>query len=65
MIFVEGRRLFTIAFTVRMRSEVLDVSLLAKRLGGGGHREAAGATIDAGFREAKQVLQDEISRYLC
>ncbi|WP_175463391.1 hypothetical protein [Selenomonas sp. KH1T6] len=37
MIFVEGRRLFTIAFTVRMRSEVLDVSLLAKRLGGGGH----------------------------
>ena len=49
---------------VRMRSEVLDVSLLAKRLGGGGHREAAGATIDAGFREAKQAFQDEISRYL-
>ena len=49
---------------VRMRSEVLDVSLLAKRLGGGGHREAAGATIYAGFCEARQALQDEISRYL-
>ena len=50
---------------MRMRSEVLDVSLLAKRLGGGGHREAAGATIEAGFKEARQVLRDEISRYLC
>ena len=48
----------------RMRSETLDVSLLAKRLGGGGHREAAGATIYAGFCEARQALQDEISRYL-
>ena len=49
---------------VRMRSEVLDVSLLAKMLGGGGHREAAGATIDVGFLEAKQVLQDEISKFM-
>ncbi|MBQ7497896.1 MAG: bifunctional oligoribonuclease/PAP phosphatase NrnA [Selenomonas sp.] len=49
---------------VRMRSEVLDVSLLAKRLGGGGHREAAGATIMAGFDEARHILKDEIIKFL-
>lgn len=49
---------------VRMRSEVLDVSLLAKRLGGGGHREAAGATIMAGVDEARHILKDEIIKFL-
>ena len=49
---------------VRMRSEVLDVSLLAQRLGGGGHREAAGATIMAGFDEARHILKDEIIKFL-
>lgn len=48
---------------VRMRSEVLDVSLLAQRLGGGGHREAAGATIMAGFDEARHILKDEIIKF--
>lgn len=49
---------------VRMRSELLDVSELAKVLGGGGHREAAGATIQAAFDDAKKILQDEILTFL-
>lgn len=49
---------------VRMRSEVLDVSKLAQILGGGGHREAAGATIQASFAEAKKILKDEIITFL-
>ena len=49
---------------VRMRSEVLDVSELARKLGGGGHREAAGATLRDGFAEAKEILKKEVSRYL-
>ena len=48
----------------RMRSEMLDVSLLAQRLGGGGHREAAGATIMAGFDEARHILKEEIIKFL-
>ena len=48
---------------VRMRSEVLDVSELARKLGGGGHREAAGATIGADFDTAKDILKKEVSAY--
>ena len=49
---------------VRMRSALLDVSKLARKLGGGGHKEAAGGTIEAGFSEARQILQNEISMFL-
>ena len=49
---------------VRMRSEKLDVSKLAQALGGGGHKEAAGASIKACFNEAKTILQKEIKGFL-
>lgn len=49
---------------VRMRSERRDVSKLAQALGGGGHKEAAGATINAGFTEAKKILQEEITGFI-
>ena len=49
---------------VRMRSEARDVSELARKLGGGGHRDAAGATIFAKFDIAKDILQEEVSSYL-
>ena len=49
---------------VRLRSETLDVSVLAQRLGGGGHREAAGAAIHAEFGRAKDVLKNEAVSYL-
>ena len=49
---------------VRMRSEVLDVSRIARALGGGGHKEAAGATIGKGFEKAKSILKEKIGVYL-
>lgn len=49
---------------VRMRSERRDVSKLAQALGGGGHRDAAGATINAGFIEAKRILREEVTGFL-
>lgn len=49
---------------VRMRSERCDVSKLAQSLGGGGHKESAGATINAGFIEAKKILHEEITGFL-
>ena len=49
---------------VRIRSEVLDVSELARKFGGGGHRNAVGATILAKFCIAKDILKKEVSSYL-
>lgn len=49
---------------VRMRSERLDVSKLAAKLGGGGHKDAAGATIRAGFDKAKEILRKELTEML-
>lgn len=45
---------------VSMRSKETDVSTLALRLGGGGHKRAAGCTIKLPFAEAKKSLIDEI-----
>ncbi len=45
---------------VSMRSKETDVSTLALRLGGGGHKRAAGCTIKLPFAEAKNCLIDEI-----
>ncbi len=45
---------------VSMRSKETDVSTLALRLGGGGHKRAAGCTIKLPFAEAKKCLIDEI-----
>ena len=49
---------------VRIRSEVLDVSRIAMALGGGGHKEAAGATIGKGFEKTKSILKEKIGAYL-
>lgn len=49
---------------VRMRSERLDVSKLAQEMGGGGHREAAGASISGDYGSAKETLVKEIVSYL-
>ncbi|WP_029540986.1 bifunctional oligoribonuclease/PAP phosphatase NrnA [Selenomonas sp. AB3002] len=49
---------------VRLRSERLDVSGLAYALGGGGHRESAGATIREIFASAKVILKQEVCLYL-
>lgn len=49
---------------VSMRSKQTDVSKLALRLGGGGHKRAAGCTIKKPFAEAKQYLIDEIIKSL-
>ncbi len=49
---------------VRMRSEELDVSKLAEALGGGGHREAAGATIMSNFHQARKIFMENVHSYL-
>lgn len=43
-------------YRVSMRSKAVDVSEIAKRLGGGGHVRAAGCTIYKNFDEAKALL---------
>ncbi len=48
---------------VRLRSEVLDVSEIARMFGGGGHKEAAGATIRENFVAAKKVLIEKSGIY--
>ena len=49
---------------VRMRSERLDVSKLAQEMGGGGHREAAGATIMSNFYQARKIFMEKVHNYL-
>lgn len=49
---------------VRIRSERLDAAKLAKVLGGGGHRDAAGATIRESFDKAGEILKMEVNSYL-
>lgn len=52
-------------YRVRMRSEVIDVSKIAKENGGGGHIDAAGFIINApSIKKAKQVLLGEIKKWL-
>jgi len=44
-------------FKVSMRSKGnMDVAEIARRLGGGGHKKAAGCTLDGGMMEAKNTL---------
>lgn len=49
---------------VRIRSKKLDVSKLAETLGGGGHRESAGANIEAGFGSAQRILKEKAALFL-
>ncbi|MCR5175728.1 MAG: DHH family phosphoesterase [Anaerovibrio sp.] len=49
---------------VSMRSKVTDVSKLAARLGGGGHKKAAGCTIYKNLYDTKHYLMDEIIKSL-
>ena len=45
---------------VSMRSKTVDVSKIARKLGGGGHIRAAGCSIKTSFEEAKQIIVDAI-----
>ena len=45
---------------VSMRSKTVDVSKIARSLGGGGHIRAAGCSIKTSFEEAKQIIVDAI-----
>lgn len=47
---------------VSMRSRTIDVSAIARNLGGGGHIRAAGCSIGAPFMIAKQILLKEIEK---
>ena len=49
---------------VSMRSKDTDISAIAARLGGGGHKRAAGCTLRMPFDEAKKCLMDEIIKSL-
>ena len=49
--------------SLRSRGE-LDVSVLAARLGGGGHKNAAGATLHMSMDEAVQTVHDLINETL-
>ena len=49
---------------VSMRSKGVDVSAIAKRLGGGGHVRAAGCTINKNMEEAKDILIKAIGEYM-
>lgn len=45
---------------VSMRSKTVDVSKIARSLGGGGHLRAAGCSIKTSFEEAKRIIVDAI-----
>ena len=47
---------------VSMRSRTVDVSAIARSLGGGGHIRAAGCTIKTPFAEAKQIIVNAIGK---
>lgn len=49
---------------VSMRSKGVDVSSIAKRLGGGGHVRAAGCTIEKNLDMAKMIIIRRIGEYL-
>ena len=50
---------------VSLRSgESVDVSEIAKSLGGGGHMRAAGITLDATLEEAKKIILDKLEKVL-
>lgn len=49
---------------VSMRSRTVDVSEIARSLGGGGHIRAAGCTIKENFDDAKKIIVETIKKYL-
>lgn len=49
---------------VSMRSKTVNVSDIAKKLGGGGHIRAAGCTIEKNLDEAKKILIRTIGEYM-
>ena len=49
-------------YRVSMRSRTVDVSKIARELGGGGHIRAAGCTIKKTFKEARETLLKEIGK---
>jgi len=49
---------------VSMRSRNVDVSAIARSLGGGGHIRAAGCTIKENFDDAKKIIVETIKKYL-
>lgn len=57
---IAGKNMYSVS--LRSQSEVKDVSVLANKLGGGGHKPAAGAKIEAkSIEEAIQKVQRAIS----
>ena len=53
-------------FKVSMRSsDQVDVSLIAKKFGGGGHKKAAGFEMLESSEVILQLVFDEVKRYLC
>ena len=52
-------------FKINLRSKnYVDVSIIANKLGGGGHKNAAGCTIEGNMRDIKQMLLKEIREVL-
>ena len=49
---------------VSMRSNIIDVSELSKKFGGGGHVRASGCTINADIKTAREMLLSEIEKQL-
>lgn len=57
----EGAR----SFRVSLRSKgAVNVSLVAERFGGGGHRNAAGLSVEGTFDEVRNQIVDELARLL-
>lgn len=61
LIIVEERPK-TLAISFRSRSKV-DVSVLAERLGGGGHKDAAGAKVEGEYEEALKKILKEAEKF--
>lgn len=51
-------------YRVSMRSKGVEVSDIARRLGGGGHVRAAGCTLYKGFEESKRILVRTIGEFM-
>jgi phosphoesterase RecJ-like protein len=53
------------SFKINLRSKKhVDVSIIANKLGGGGHKNAAGCTIEGNMDDIKQMLLKEIREAL-
>lgn len=50
--------------SLRATDDRIDVSRIARALGGGGHRRAAGFSTDLEFRELVQVLREQVAEQL-